>query len=79
VLVAMFTVTVPVPVEDKLLPSPLYCAVTGSDPTGGIEGVQVATPALNGTAEHRVVEPPRKVTVPVGVPLPVTVAVRVTD
>ena len=60
--------------------SPLYVAVTISDPTGRVEYVQVAIPPLSVTPLHMAVLPLVKVTVPVGVPelCEVTEALNVT-
>jgi hypothetical protein len=57
------------PFDPEKLPSPLYVAVTVSDPRGALvdehDADRLVTPA-----EHRVVVPAVKVTVPVGVPTP---------
>jgi hypothetical protein len=63
--------------------SPLYVAVMLLVPTASVEVVNVATPPVRAGLPIFVV-PSKKVTVPVGVPLPnpvgkVTVAVKVTD
>ena len=59
--------------------SPPYWAVTECDPIASVDVVNVPTPPLS-VPDPNVVAPSRNVTVPVGVPpVPVTVAVNVTD
>lgn len=58
--------------------SPWYAAVIEWEPTASAEVDSVAWPALS-VAVPIVVVPSRNATVPVGVPTPVTVAVKVTD
>ena len=59
--------------------SPPYCAVIECDPAASVEVANVATPTLS-VPVPSVVAPSRNVTVPPGVPpVPVTVAVNVTD
>ncbi len=62
--------------EAKSPASPLYAAVTVSEPTGVLMALQYTVP-FDSVAVHRSVSPVLKVTVPVGVPFPevgVTVA-----
>jgi hypothetical protein len=64
--------------------SPLYAAVIACVPTVSVLVESVATPLLLRVEVPRLVEPSRKLTVPVGTPLSnpgcgVTVAVKVTD
>lgn len=61
------------------LESPAYFAVIECKPVISVDVLKVATPLLR-VPVPSVVTPSRKVTVPVGVPpVPVTVAVNVTD
>lgn len=67
-------------VEVAKVKSPLYTAVIERRPDASVEVVKAATPALRVDVPIAVV-PSRKLTVPVGVPVPeagVTVAVKVT-
>jgi hypothetical protein len=60
--------------------SPPYCAVSECLPAVSVEVEKVATPPLFRELEPSVVAPSKKLTVPVGVPVPgaVTIAVNVT-
>ena len=62
--------------------SPPYCAVSECVPAVSEEVARVAMPLLSGALELSTVVPSKKVTVPVGVPVPgaiaLTVAVSVT-
>ena len=70
-------------VEPEKFASPLYCAVTGSEPAASVLMEKLATAeAFSGPVPSEVV-PSKNVTLPVGVEVlpegPVTVAVKVTD
>ncbi len=68
-------------VEPELTVSPLYCAVTLSEPAESIPVVHAATPPVNVTLPQPGIGVLllNNVAVPVGVPVPETVAVKVTD
>jgi hypothetical protein len=81
-VVLAFVLTTCVTTVDVLVAkfeSPEYFAVIECDPTASVDVANVATPELS-VPVPSVVAPSRNVTVPVGVPpVPVTVAVNVTD
>jgi hypothetical protein len=78
-LVPRTTWEVALDVLDAKFASPAYFAVIECVPAVSVDVANVATPELR-VPDPRVVAPSRNVTVPVGVPpVPVTVAVNVTD
>src|SRR5262249_50297000 len=72
-VVALALLTVCESADDELLakvPPPLYCAVMTCVPTARPDVDSVATPLPSSGADRSSVDPSRKLTVPVGVPLP---------